>query len=162
MVFCKYYTPIQIAKTLLHEAFHTNLMQRAYAIFGSAEINNLWAKKPEDMALQELMNIFESKLAGTSIITIHHQYIAQNIAVLVSGLKEFAQKYDVNYGNANDYQFYGLAWEGLDDTKYYKDNVKDKQIYYIPGTDMHINADTLYRNQRISLLSSSNVNCTIH
>lgn len=154
--------PIQIAKTLLHEAFHANLMQRAYAIFGSAEINNLWAKKPEDMALQELMNIFESKLAGTSIITIHHQYIAQNIAVLVSGLKEFAQKYDVNYGNANDYQFYGLAWEGLDDTKYYKDNVKDKQIYYIPGTDMHINADTLYRNQRISLLSSSNVNCTIH
>ncbi|MBT2561216.1 hypothetical protein J7E50_10275 [Pedobacter sp. ISL-68] len=148
--------PIQIAKTLLHEAFHANLMQRAYAVFGSAEINNLWAKKPEDMALQELMNIFESKLAGTSIITIHHQYIAQNIAVLVSGLKEFARKYDSNFSNYNDNHFNGLAWEGLDDTEYYKNNVKNLTVDYFGHTET---ADNAYKNLRPVIISDSQVNC---
>lgn len=79
------------------------------------------------MALQALMNIFKSKLARTSIITIHHQYIAKHIAVLVSGLKEFTQKYDSNFSSYNDYQFYGMVWEGLEATPAYQQlNTADK------------------------------------
>jgi len=44
------------------------------------------------MELNALMDIFESKLEGITRSDIHHQYIAQYIRVLVSGLKEFAMK----------------------------------------------------------------------
>jgi hypothetical protein len=52
---------------------------------------------------------FESKVSGTDRANIHHQYIAQNIGVLISGLKEFTQKYDANYSNYDGYDYLGLA-----------------------------------------------------
>jgi len=147
---------IQIAKTLLHEAFHANLMQKAYEVFGTYDINNNWTKKPENMELNELMDIFESKLAGTSRADIHHQYIAQNIGVLVSGLKEFAMKYDSNFSNYNDNHFNGLAWEGLEITKYYKDNVKNLIVDYFGHPET---ADNAYKNLQPVIISDSQVNC---
>ncbi|MDQ0964628.1 hypothetical protein QFZ20_000031 [Flavobacterium sp. W4I14] len=151
--------PIQIAKTLLHEAFHANLMQRAYEVFGSYDINNNWTKKPENMELNELMDIFESKLSGTERADIHHQYIARHIGVLVSGLKEFARKYDSNYGNYDQYDYLGLAWEGLQETKYFIDNLKTTQIYYVPQTTVHQRADSLFSNKARNIVLDSNVNC---
>lgn len=151
--------PIQIAKTLLHEAFHTNLMQKAYEVFGSYDINNNWTKKPENMELNELMDIFESKLAGTTRADIHHQYIAKHIGVLVSGLKEFAQKYDANYSNYDQYDYLGLAWEGLQETRYFIDNLKNTQIYYIPETTVHMRADSLFSRRNDNVKIDSRVNC---
>ncbi|WP_316844327.1 hypothetical protein [Pedobacter psychrodurus] len=96
------------------------------------------------MELNELMDIFESKLAGTTRANIHHQYIAQHIGVLVAGLKEFAQKYDANYSNYDEYDYLGLAWEGLTYTNYFLTNVKNTQIYYVPQTSVHMRADSLF------------------
>lgn len=151
--------PIHIAKTLLHEAFHANLMQRAYEVFGSATINNSWSKKPEDMTLKELMDIFESKVNGTALEDVHHQYIAKHVNDLVSGLKEFAQKYDENYNNYDEYDYLGLAWEGLRETSYFKENVKHTQIYYVPNTTAHLRADSLFDTRTAPMLNNSKVNC---
>ncbi|WP_421944580.1 hypothetical protein [Pedobacter sp.] len=152
--------PIHIAKTLLHEAFHANLMQRAHDVFGTYEVTNNWTKKPEDMTLNELMDIFESKLAGNSTLgAVHHEYIARNIGVLVLGLKEFAQKYDANYNNYDQYDYLGLAWEGSRETTYFIQNVKDTQVYYIPGTPLHMRIDSLFDNKVTPMLNNSNINC---
>ncbi|NII83992.1 MULTISPECIES: hypothetical protein [unclassified Pedobacter] len=150
---------LQVAKTLLHEAFHANLMQRAYLIFGASEINSNWVKKPENMDLNELIDIFESKLSGTSIETIHHEYMAKNINVIAAGLNEFAQKYDSNYSNYDQYDYLGLAWEGLRETNYFIQNVKNTQVYYVPGTTIHLRIDSLFDNKVTPMLNNSNVNC---
>lgn len=153
---------LQVAKTLLHEAFHANLMQRAYLIFGASEINSNWIKKPENMDLNELIDIFESKLSGTSIETIHHEYMAKNINVIAAGLKEFAQKYDFNYNNYDEYDYLGVAWEGLHETQYFIQNIKYNQIYYVPQTSVHMRADSLFSRRNDNVKIDSQVDCGIH
>lgn len=56
------------AKTLLHEAFHANLMQKSYELFGHPNIA-LWLKKPEEMTLEELMDQMELKVQGNIALT---------------------------------------------------------------------------------------------
>ncbi len=136
-------SPIYIAKTLLHEAFHANLMQKAYEIFGSVEINNNWVKKPEQMELNELVDIIESKVTGTSLQDVTHEYMANKISTLTDALYQFAQDNDSNFPNYDGFDFMALAWDGLRDTTYYKDNVKNNQLYYVPNTTLHMQADSL-------------------
>jgi len=79
---------------------------------------------------------------------------------LASGLKEFAQKYDANYSNYDQYDYLGLAWEGLRETNYFIQNVKNTQVYYIPGTTIHSRIDSLFDNKVVPMLNSSSINCT--
>lgn len=150
--------PIQIAKTLLHEAFHANLMQRAYQVFGNGAVNT-WVKKPGEMSLNELIDVFEEKVAGTTLETVHHEYMAKNINIIVAGLKEFAQKHDSNYLNYDEYDYQGLAWEGLRKSRYFIENVQFTQIYYVPNTTVNARADSLFDNRVIPMLNSSQIIC---
>lgn len=147
---------IHVVKTLLHEAFHANLMQHAYDSFGSAEITSNWTKKPENMELNELIDIIESKVVGTSIEGAHHEYMAKNINRISDGLIEFSKKYDSSFSGFTDNDFHSLAYEGLHETNYYQKNVKDKTIDYF-GTPMQ--ADIVYRNSVNKIINDSKVDC---
>ncbi len=151
--------PLHIAKTLLHEAFHANLLQKVYEAFGTYEINNTWVKKPEYMELNELIDVVEEKSAGTNLLNVMHQYMAANMSVLVDGLVQFAMDNDSNYNDYDIYDYQALAWEGLRETTYFKDNVQNTQIYYVPGTTIHARADSLYDNRLPQMLGKTNVDC---
>lgn len=79
--------------------------------------------------------------------------------VLVSGLKEFAQKYHASYNNYDQYDYLGLAREGSRETTYFIQNVKDTQVYYIPGTPLDMRIDSLFDNKVTPMLNNSNINC---
>lgn len=150
---------LQIAKTLLHESFHANLMQKVYETFDSYEINNNWVKKPEYMELNELIDVVENKTAGTNLNSVMHQYMATNISIMTDALVQFAMDNDASYNSYDWIDYLALAYEGLTDTKYYTDNIQFSQIYYVPGTDMHKRADSLFANRLPQMLNMSSINC---
>lgn len=151
--------PLHIAKTLLHEVFHANLLVKVYSAFGTYEINNNWVKKPEYMELNELIDVIENKSAGTNLNNIMHEDMAANINVMTDGLAHFALDNDANVNNFDYYDYLALAYEGLTDTKYYKDNIQFSQIYYVAGANMHMRADSLLAGRVVPMLNTSNVNC---
>lgn len=117
-------TKINVVKTLLHEAFHANLMQKSYEMFGNAEVG-LWAIGPKDLSLQELMDKIENVIQTNhpTLAQTHHEFMAQNISIIKNGLMSFALTNDTNYSDFTDDDFTALAYEGLHTTSYYLNKV---------------------------------------
>lgn len=110
-------------KTLLHEAFHANLKQRSYELFGSPEIA-LWLKKPEDMTLEELMDKMENVIqTEPQLAILHHNNMAENIEIIKNGLKSFSLANNTKHSDFEEDHFTALAYEGLNTTLYYLNNV---------------------------------------
>ena len=112
-------------KNLLHEAFHANLIQKAYSVFGSSAIN-LWNTKPEEMTFIQLMDYIEMKaIAGNYPFypVEHHSYMAANFGVIRDGLKTFSSANNPNHSDYNDFHFAALAYHGLKETSYYTNSV---------------------------------------
>ncbi len=111
------------AKTLLHEAFHANLMQKSYEMFGDYAVG-LWAIGPKDMTLDQLMDKIENVTqTNPTLAQKHHEFMAMNINIIKNGLKSFSSVNNTNHNSFNDYHFGGLAYEGLHETSYYKNKV---------------------------------------
>ncbi len=107
------------AKTLLHEAFYANLMQKSYELFGHTNIA-LWLKKSEEMTLEELMDQMELKVQGnTALGILHHNFMAENINDIKIGLTSFSLANNPNHSDYTDYHFGALAYHGLKETTYY-------------------------------------------
>ena len=114
-------------KTILHEAFHANLMQKSYELFGNPEIA-LWLKKPEEMTLEELMDQMELKVQTQPALGIlHHEFMAEGINSIKNGLKAFSLANNLAsvHGTFTDYNFIGLAYDGLYSTSYYQKLTKN-------------------------------------
>ena len=118
-------SPMSWIKTLLHEAFHANLLRKTYELFGNAAIA-LWDKKPSEMSFDELMDYTTMKAAasGNPILKVeHHNFMVQNFEIIRDGLKSFSLTNNLNHSQFSDYHFEGLAYEGLHETQYYQQKV---------------------------------------
>jgi hypothetical protein len=110
-------------KTLLHEAFHANLMQKSYEMFGDQAVG-LWAIGPIDLTLEELVNKIENVIQGEpTLAQQHHEFMAMNIGFIKDGLKSFSLANNTENSDFNDDHFTALAYEGLNGTSYYLNNV---------------------------------------
>lgn len=112
-------------KTLLHEAFHANLLQKTYELFGASAIA-LWDKNPGNMSFNELMDYVSMKAqtSGNPVLKAeHHNFMARNFEIIRDGLKSFSLTYNPNHADYNNFHFDALAYQGLTDTSYYLNNV---------------------------------------
>lgn len=112
-------------KTLLHEAFHANLLQKTYELFGSSAIA-LWDKNPSNMSFNELMDYVNMKAetSGNPVLKVeHHNFMAANFEIIRDGLKSFSLANNPNHSDYNNFHFDALAYHGLKDTSYYLNNV---------------------------------------
>ena len=118
-------TQMSWVKVLLHEAFHANLMQKTYKLFGNTAVG-LWDKKPGGMSIDELMDYTSMKAASSGdpvLFAEHHYFMAMNIDVIKNGLKSFSLANNLNHSDFNDDHFTAMAYEGLNKTSYYLNNV---------------------------------------
>jgi len=112
-------------KTLLHEAFHANLLQKTYELFGASAIA-LWDKNPGNMSFNELMDYVSMKAttSGNPVLKAeHHNFMARNFEVIRDGLKSFSLANNPNHSDYNDFHFDAFAYQGLTGTSYYLNNV---------------------------------------
>lgn len=112
-------------KTLLHEAFHANLLQKTYELFGASAIA-LWDKNPGNMSFNELMDYTSMKAAtsGNPVLKVeHHNFMAANFEIIKDGLKSFSLANNPNHAGYSDFHFGALAYQGLTNTSYYLNNV---------------------------------------
>lgn len=108
-------------KTLLHEAFHANLLQKTYELFGASAIA-LWDKNPGNMSFNELMDYVNMKAetSGNPVLKVeHHNFMARNFEVIRDGLKSFSLDNNPTHSNYNDSYFDALSYQGLTGTSYY-------------------------------------------
>ncbi|TAG09925.1 MAG: hypothetical protein EAZ13_08655 [Sphingobacteriia bacterium] len=112
------FSRIWLASSFLHEAFHAQLRQKAFAVFGNIEINN-WPKNIDDMTLRELSSYVENRSKSLNLWNgIMHEYMANHINILQSGITSFVKnKYPSVYSSiSNPNVFRDLALMGLEET----------------------------------------------
>ncbi|MGB4775660.1 MAG: hypothetical protein WBP45_10830, partial [Daejeonella sp.] len=154
--FIRDYTPIEVAKTFLHEAYHANLSQHAYAVFGNLEVST-WTARPEDMTITELMDKISLTVAGNKQLEqVEHEYMASNISSISKGLSEIMQEHSSNFGSFTDDHFTALAYSGLQNTKFYMNLIEGKTKEYL-GREFSL-AD--YNNMLRSIITGeASINC---
>ena len=153
-------------KTILHEAFHVNLLQKTYTLFGSAAIN-LWDKKPGEMSINELMDYTSMKAtaSGNPILKAeHHNFMAANLDIIKEGLKSFSLANNPTsiHNTFTDDHYFGLAYEGVETTSYYLNSVLKDSFGNLKTTDYHGTQTllaTVYYWQGIALQTQTNIPC---
>jgi hypothetical protein len=118
-------TQMSWVKTLLHEAFHVNLMQKSYEMFGAAAVA-MWPKKIESMSMAELsdyMGMLAFNSSNPILVSQHHEFMAENFEVIKDGLKSFSLANNPNHNDYNNYHFDALAYEGIHESSYYKNTI---------------------------------------
>ncbi len=152
------------AKTLLHETFHANLMQKSYEMFGDYAVG-LWAIGPKHMTLKELMDKIENVTqANPTLAQQHHEFMAMNINIIKNGLKSISLTNNSTsiHNSFTDDHFYGLAYEGLNQTSYYLNKVLKDVNGNLKTTDYNGTQTplaTVYYWQGIAIQEQSNISC---
>lgn len=150
------------AKTLIHEAFHANLLQKCYELFGNAAVG-LWHVGPKELSLEELMDkVFDLTQGNTTLSSQHHEWMAENFEVISDALQSFSATYNSQHSNFGRDYFDALSYEGLNGTHYYNNKVaKDNQ-----GNDIMVNYSggvyplaAVHTNKASNLKTGSSVGC---
>ena len=125
-----YYSKIYLAKTIIHEAFHAKLRQKAIELIGSSNIAT-WPKNIDDMTLQELSGYFYTETVNNQTWNaIAHDWMVNNISSCAHYLQNFVQKYypnDYNLPNGSDPDTYiAFFYQGLQNSSYFSTCLQDK------------------------------------
>lgn len=149
-------------KTLLHEAFHANLMQKAYEMFGDYTVG-LWPIGPKDMTLEQLMDKIENVTqSNPTLAQQHHEFMAMNIGFIKDGLKNFSAANNTNHTNFNEDRFEALAYQGLELTSYYINKVcKDVNgnIIMVNYSGGNYTLAQVHNNKAGDLMTNSTIPC---
>ena len=111
------YSRIWLASTILHEAFHANLLNKVFTTFGET-YTNMSAILINDMTLKELVSYVQLSVNG-NVSWYHpmHNFMANNIGMLENGIRNFvAQNYPTLFASisSNPNVFRDLAFMGLE------------------------------------------------
>lgn len=138
------YSRIWLASTILHEAFHANLMQKVWATFG----DNFTSSSPipiEDMTLKELISFAEFTASGNvNWNNTMHEFLSNNIFMLESGIRNFVQAnypsiYSSISGNPNAIR--DLAFMGMEDYSGFKNIYGDQSnLIYQSNLGLFVNS----------------------
>jgi len=149
-------------KTLLHEAFHANLMQKSYEMFGDHAVG-MWAIGPKDLTLPELMDKIENLLQPTpTLAQQHHEFMAMNIGIIKNGLKAFSLANNTNHTDFDEDRFEALAYQGVELTAYYINKVcKDENgnIIMVNYSGGNYSLAQVHNNKAGDLMRNSNIPC---
>ena len=108
-----------IGKTLIHEAFHAYLSQKASETWGSLNPAK-WKSDTKALTLAELFTYIEVT-ENKSMNDISHNFMAANLDRMIPVLQEFIDPN--NTLNLPYYAYVGLMLKGLQGSKYYEDNI---------------------------------------
>jgi hypothetical protein len=122
------YSRIYLAATMIHEAFHAKLRQKAVAAFGQAAINQ-WPTPIDDMTLNQLATYFEAEAKTDNMWeTVEHDWMVDNISDMATALQEFVQTfYPTTYAQVGSAlaPYIALVYMGLQDSTLYQEQVVD-------------------------------------
>jgi hypothetical protein len=120
------YSRIYLASTMIHEAFHAKLRQKAIETFGEAAISQ-WPIPIDDMTLAELASYFEAdSKANNTWESVEHDWMVNNIAQLATSLEQFVQTFYVStYASvgSNIAPYEALMYMGLQNSTLYQEQV---------------------------------------
>jgi hypothetical protein len=120
------YSRIWLASTIIHEAFHAKLRQKALATFGEATIAQ-WPTPIDDMDLAELATYFEADSKSDNIWqSVEHDWMVSNITEMADCLEDFVQTfYPTLYAQvgSNPTPYIALMYMGLEGSTLYQESV---------------------------------------
>jgi hypothetical protein len=122
------YSRIYLAATMIHEAFHAKLRQKAVATFGQAAINQ-WPTPIDDMTLNQLASYFEAESKSANIWeSVEHDWMVDNITDMATALQQFVQTfYPSTYAQVGSAltPYVDLCYMGLQTSTIYQEQVID-------------------------------------
>ena len=142
-----------IGKTLIHEAFHAYLSQKAFKTWCSLNPAK-WINDTKDLTLAELFNYIEVT-SNNSLESIEHNFMAKNLDRMIPALQEFI---DPNNTLNLPYNAYvGLMFQGLQNSKYYQEKVLNSNETRVYNGETYLLKD--YYNRISSEVSLQTINC---
>lgn len=125
------YSRIYLASTILHEAFHAKLRQKAIETFGEVGIST-WPAPIDDMDLTQLANCFEAESKSQNIWeSVEHDWMVNNIDQLGLALQQYVKTfYSSTYASVGpDLSPYeDLMYMGLQGCTLYDEDVASKGL----------------------------------
>jgi hypothetical protein len=125
------YSRIWLAKTMIHEAFHAKLRQKALALLGDVEVAK-WPTNINDMTLKELSDYFYKSCYEKGVWnSVGHDWMVNNLDLMVASLKEFVNTNYTTTSNTigNDMNPYiTLCLLGLEESPFFKDEMIKRNI----------------------------------